>query len=79
MMENTRIEERKSEEVGEETKVEVKAEKKKFSIRMQKIVATLLITVGMAVAAFCGVRLLALALNTDAWNIDMDDWLQDKE
>ena len=40
-MEETRIEERKNEEMGEETKVEAKAEKKKSSIRMQKIVANL--------------------------------------
>ena len=76
MMEDTRIEEVKNEEVRAE---KPKAEKKKYSLKIQKIIATLMITVGMAVVAFCGVRLLTLALNTDARNIDMDDWLQDKE
>ena len=73
-MEETRINEERIEEITlEEPKT-----KKKYSLKIQKTIATLLITVGLAVAAFCGVRLLSLALNTDALNIDMEDWLQDK-
>ncbi len=54
-------------------------EEKKNSIKIKKTIATLLVTVGLAVAAFCGVSLLSLALNTDALNVDAEDWLQDKE
>ncbi len=75
-MEETRVNEERIEEVRFE---EPKAGKKKYSLKIQKTIATLLITVGLAVAAFCGVRLLSLALNTDALDVDMEDWLQDKE
>ena len=54
-------------------------EEKKKSIKWKKIIATLLVTVGLAVAAFCGVNLLSLALNTDALDVDVEDWLQDKD
>ncbi|MBP3701797.1 MAG: HAMP domain-containing histidine kinase, partial [Lachnospiraceae bacterium] len=54
-------------------------EEKKMSIKMKKTIATLLVTVGLAVATFCGVGLLSLAINTDALDVDVEDWLQDKE
>ena len=76
MMEDTRIEEVKKEEVRAE---KPKAEKKKYSLKIQKTIATLMITVGMAVLAFCGVRLLSMALAPDVYPIDINDWLQNKE
>jgi len=79
-MEETRIEEIRSDEMSAEMQsAEKPREKKRYSLKIQKTVATLLITVGLAVAAFCGVRLLTLALNTDALDIHMDDWLENKE
>ena len=78
-MEETRMEEIRNDEMSAEIQSEVKPrDKKRYSLKIQKAIATLLITVGMAVAAFCSVRLLTLALNTDALDIHMDDWLENK-
>ena len=75
-MEETRMEVVREDEIRAE---KFKAKRKKYSLKLQKTIATMWIAVGLAVAAFCGVRLFSLLLNASDYDVDIDDWLQDQK